>query len=221
MTLPRNVQILIVDDHQIIRDGIKALLNKADGIHIQAEAANGFEALKILEEHNEDLDLVVMDIKMPAMDGIEATHQVRERFPHIKVLALTMHDDEAHIVKMLQEGAAGYILKTTGKVELAEAIQKVAQGETYFDKQASEKILQFFSRGQKPKQKNHFINPDLTSREIEVLKLIAEEYTNPEIAEKLYLSPRTVDTHRRNLLQKLHAKNTAGLVKYALKHDLV
>lgn len=221
MTLPQNVRVLIVDDHQIIRDGIKALLNKVDGIRIQAEASNGLEALEILEKHPGDLDLVVMDIKMPAMDGIEATHRVRKKFPGIKVLALTMHDDEAHVIKMLQEGAAGYVLKTTGKAELAEAIQKVSQGETYFDKQASEKILQFFSKGEPPKEKNQVINPCLTSREIEVLKLIAEEYTNPEIAEKLYLSPRTVDTHRRNLLQKLHAKNTAGLVKYALRHDLV
>ncbi|MCG8390449.1 MAG: response regulator transcription factor [Cytophagales bacterium] len=221
MTLPQNVRVLIVDDHQIIRDGIKALLNKVDGIRIKAEASNGFQALEILDKHHESLDLVVMDIKMPAMDGIEATHQVRKKFPGVKVLALTMHDDEAHVIKMLQEGAAGYVLKTTGKAELAEAIQKVAQGETYFDKQASEKILQFFSKEGAPKEKKEFVDPCLTSREIEVLKLIAEEYTNPEIAEKLYLSPRTVDTHRRNLLQKLQAKNTAGLVKYALRHDLV
>ncbi len=221
MTLRRNVSILIVDDHQIIRDGIKALLNRADGIHITAEAANGFEALEILEARHQDLDLVVMDIKMPEMDGIVATHQIREKFPDMKVLALTMHDDEAHIVKMLQEGAAGYVLKTTGKAELTEAIRRVAAGETYFDRQASEKILQFFYKGEKNNQKSHFIDTDLTSREVEVLKLIAEEYTNPEIAEKLFLSPRTIDTHRRNLLQKLHVKNTAGLVKYALKHHLV
>ena len=154
---------------------------------------------------------------MPRMDGIETTRTILREFPHIKVLALSMHDDESHIINMIQEGASGYILKTTGQGELTKALRLVAQGQNYFTKEASEVMLAYIS------QKHHVRRKDqdvLTKREREVLQLIAAEHTNQEIAQRLCLSPRTVDTHRRNLLQKLDVKNTAGLVKYALSHEL-
>ena len=213
-----DINVLVADDHQIIRDGIKALLNNIPGIHITCEASNGLEAIEILR--NNSIDLVLMDITMPKLNGVEATKVIAEKFPAVKVLTLTMHDEESHIVKMLKVGAKGYILKTTGKRELAEAIKTVASGESYFSKEASSKIMEHFMKD-KGGQKEGTVGRDLTKREIEVLRLIAEENTNSEIAEKLFLSPRTVDTHRRNLLQKLHVKNTAGLVKYAVEHHLV
>ena len=213
-----NINVLIADDHQIIRDGIKALLNNVPGIHIACEASNGMEAIDSLK--NNSIDLVLMDITMPKLNGIEATKVIVEKFPRVKVLTLTMHDEESHIVKMLKVGAKGYVLKTTGKRELTEAIQTVASGESYFSKEASSKIMEHFMKD-KQGQKEGRVDRHLTKREVEVLRLIAEENTNSEIAEKLFLSPRTIDTHRRNLLQKLHVKNTAGLVKYAVEHNLV
>ncbi len=159
-----------------------------------------------------------MDVDMPVMDGIMATHLITEKYPKIKVLALSMHDDESHIINMLQEGTAGYILKTTGQKELTKALRLVAEGHSYFTKEASEVMLGYIAQ-KKPVKKERY-KGELTKREREILKLIAEEYTNFEIADLLCLSPRTIDTHRRNLLQKLDAKNTAGLVKYALSHDL-
>ena len=214
----QNIHVLIADDHQIIRDGIKALLNNVPDIQITCEASNGLEAIESLK--NNSIDLVLMDITMPRLNGIEATKIIAEKFPQVKVLTLTMHDEESHIVKMLKVGAKGYILKTTGKRELAEAIKAVALGESYFSREASSRIMEYFMKN-KQGQKEGTVDRILTKREVEVLRLIAEENTNSEIAEKLFLSPRTVDTHRRNLLQKLHVKNTAGLVKYAVEHHLV
>jgi DNA-binding NarL/FixJ family response regulator len=212
------IRVLIVDDHQIIRDGVKALLNKAEGIKIVKEASNGVEALNILKADSSTLDVVLMDIGMPEMDGIAATKKITDEFPEIKVLALSMHDDESHIINMLQNGASGYVLKTIGKQELISAIKRVATGQSYFTNEASAVLLGYLSR--KEHSNRGAASNKLTKREIEIISLIANEYTNNQIAEKLYISPRTVDTHRRNLLQKLNAKNTAGLVKYAINHHL-
>jgi len=174
--------------------------------------------IDILEK--ESIDLVLMDIEMPEMDGIQTTRYLTENFEKVGVLALTMYDDESHIIKMLQVGAMGYILKSTNKKELTEAIKTVASGESYFAKEASEVIMRRFMK-KKTLSKSLAYKVALTRREKEVLKLIAEEFTNNEIAKKLYISARTVDTHRRNLLQKTGVKNTAGLVKYAIQNDII
>lgn len=217
MSTKDHINVFIVDDHQIVRDGIKALLNDVDSIAIVDEASNGIEALRLIGSRDSEIDVVIMDITMPQMDGVVATKKILKEFPHIKVLALSMHDDESHLISMLKEGALGYVLKTTGKPELIHAITRVASGQSYFDRQASAKLLDYLANKDKHKKT---VKGDLTAREKEVLLLIAEELTNTEIAEKLYLSPRTIDTHRRNLLQKLNVKNTAGLVKHALTHEL-
>ncbi|MBK6264459.1 response regulator transcription factor [Marivirga sp. S37H4] len=213
-----NTHVLIVDDHLIVRDGIKALLSKSDGIKVVGIAANGDEALKLLRNIHRNVKVVLMDISMPQMDGISATRQIKMEFPHLNVLALSMHDDESHIIDILQEGALGYILKTTSKKELVHAIFRVAEGQSYFGKEASDKLLNYLSG--KEDRKEVKATDVLTERETEILGLIAEEYTNLQISEKLFLSPRTIDTHRRNIMQKLNAKNTAGLVKYALTHNI-
>lgn len=211
------IRVLMVDDHKIIRDGVKVLLDKIDHITIVEEAGNGAEALQVLESNSDEVDVVLLDVGMPVMDGVEAMKRIQKDYPEVKVLALSMYDDEAHIIGMLQNGAAGYVLKTTGKTELAEAIERIASGQSYFAKEASSKMLDYISQNRFSKKKVKAKSP-LTKREKEILRLISEEHTNNEIAEKLCLSPRTIETHRKNLLQKLQVKNTAGLVKYALLH---
>jgi DNA-binding NarL/FixJ family response regulator len=218
MSEMKHINVFIVDDHQIIRDGVKALLEREEEIKVVMEASNGQEALELIRKNQQWLDIILMDITMPVMDGVTATRQILKEFPLSNILGLSMHDDETHIIGMIQEGALGYVLKTTGKQELVHAITRVASGQSYFDKHSSEKILGFLS--QKGERKKKMEASELTAREKEVLSLIAEEMTNTEIAEKLFLSPRTIDTHRRNLLQKLQVKNTAGLVKYAMAHQL-
>jgi DNA-binding NarL/FixJ family response regulator len=224
MSAQNEIKVILADDHQMIRDGIKSLLED-EAIKIVGEANNGEKVLELLQEKT--ADLVIMDINMPEMDGIEATKQIVKKHSGVKVLALSMFDDESYIVNMLEVGAAGYILKNTGQEELVKAITAVADGENYFSDKVSSKLLnQFIKNKGQPTSGSSNKNRDapvehLTKREKEVLKLIAEENTNKEIAEKLFISPRTVDTHRRNLLQKLNVKNTAGLVRYAMKHDIL
>ena len=215
------IKVILVDDHEIIRDGIRALLKGAIGIEIAGEAENGQEAIDILEQ--EEVDLVLMDISMPVMDGIDATNYISQNYPAVKVIVLSMHDDESHIINMLKAGAVGYIFKNTGKIKLIEAIKTVSSGESFFAKEASQRIMEHFMQHKATEKRNGSVEDvkRLTEREKEVLRLIAEEYTNQEIADKLFLSPRTIDTHRRNLLQKLNVKNTAGLVKVAIKCGLL
>lgn len=212
-----NIKIVLADDHKIVRDGIKLMLEPQPGVDVVDEAENGGEVLEILEE--KPVDIVVMDINMPKMDGITATKAVKEKFPDVKVLALTMSNDDLHIRQMIQAGASGYIMKSAGRKELKDAIEAVMDGKHYFSDEATESIMMDLVKG---KGKSTVPDPiHITDRELEVLKLIVQEHTNQEIAEKLYISSRTVDAHRRNLLQKTGARNTAGLVKYAFQHNLV
>jgi len=211
-----NVHVLLVDDHDIVRDGIRSLLEDEIGFNILVEAANGLEALEACQ--NYDIDLIIMDISMPKMDGIEATEKITTEFPDLKILALTMMDEDQHIRKMIEAGASGYILKSSDKEEFLEAITAILDGRHYFSHDAAQSVMMDLVKG--TGQDSH--DPaNLTERQIEVLELIAKEYTNQEIANELYISIRTVDAHRRNLLQKTGAKNTAGLVTYAIKHNLI
>lgn len=212
-----NIKVLLVDDHKIVRDGIKLMLEPQPGIDVVAEAENGIKVLELLKETA--VDVIVMDINMPEMNGITTTMQVKEKYSEIKVLALTMSSDDSHIRQMVQAGASGYIMKSAGRDELTRAIHEVMEGKHYFSDQATQSIMMDLV-----KNKGKSSSPEpihITERELEVLQLIVKENTNQEIAEKLYISPRTVDAHRRNLLQKTGARNTAGLVKYAFQHGLV
>lgn len=211
-----NIKVLLVDDHKIVRDGIKLLLETQPGIDVVAEAENGKKALsKVKDLH---VDLIVMDINMPEMDGITATKAIKESSPDIKVLALTMSNDDLHIRQMIQAGASGYIMKSAGRADLNDAIHTIMDGRHYFSDEATQSIMMDLVRG---KGKSSTPEPiHITEREREILGLIVKEHTNQEIAEKLYISSRTVDAHRRNLLQKTGARNTAGLVKYAFQHNL-
>jgi len=215
----KKIRILIADDHKMFRDGLKEILNKEKNIQIIDEAENGYEVLEKTENNN--IDVVLMDIDMGGTNGIKATKGLLTKLPETKVLVLSMHSDSKYIMSMLEAGAKGYILKNAGKEEVIAAINTVASGDSYFSSQVSSKIIEklYSKRTAIEKLKNREI--PLTPRELEVLKLIALEYSNPEIAEELFISIRTVETHKRNLLEKLGAKNTAGLVKYALSNKII
>ena len=211
------VKILVADDHKVFREGIISLLQHIPELCVVAEAGSAEEAISETKKHQPNL--VLMDIPMGDSNGIEATEILKNNFPGLNVLVLTMHDEYSYISKVLKAGASGYILKDAGKDELISAIRAVASGNTFFSQRVSSSILRNLLPNEKIKQEKKGVA--LTKREIEILKLITEEYSNTQIAAKLFISARTVDTHRRNLLEKIGVKNTAGLVKYAIKHGIV
>lgn len=216
------IKILLVDDHKIIRDGMKALLFGNSDIEIVGECNDGDEVLPFLEKN--EVDVIIMDINMPVLNGIDATTKIIEKYPEMKILALSMHNEEGYISKILKAGAMGYVLKNTGKKELIEAISKVYENGNYFSDEVATIMMSKYMKNNNSRQKQPRSLArveNLTKREVEILSLIAEEMTNVEIGDKLFISPRTVDTHRRNLLQKLGVKNTAGLVKFAMQNGLL
>lgn len=211
------IKIYIADDHQMFIDGIKSILKSNKNFSIVGDANTGVQLLAGLESIA--TDVILMDVNMPVMDGVEATKQVRQKYPNIKILMLTMFNTRDYIEKLLRVGAHGYILKNTGKEELTEAIEAVMRGESYFSKEVTERIMEGLQ-----KKKLNESNPmlvELTEREKDVLRLIAQELTTQEIAEKLFISFHTVETHRKNLISKLAVRNTAGLVKYAVLQGYV
>lgn len=210
------IRILLVDDHKIIRQGICALLRDDKYLQIVGEAQNGKEALDLIGSTHPDV--VLMDIDMPVLSGVETTKIINRDHPEIKVLALTMHDDPNYIISLLGAGAMGYISKSSGSNELRDAIITTHKGESYFPPGISDAVLHSIMK-QKPISYKTTVN--LTSRELEILKLISQGLTNLQIANELSISKRTVDTHRQNLLEKLDLHNTASLVRYALEHNLV
>ncbi len=212
------IRLLLVDDHEIITDGIASLLEEDTEIQIIGQCASGPEALQKIPYLKPDV--VITDIEMgDDIDGIELTSIVQKEHPDISIIILSMYDDSIKIQKSIEAGAMGYILKNTGKQELIKAIQNVFEGKTYFSNEVNNSLV----KGMVQQNKNNTNNPfdRLTKRELELTKLIAQEYTNPEIAEKMYISEFTVKTHRRNIIKKLDVKSTVGLVKLALKHHIL
>lgn len=210
------IKVLLVDDHRLIRDAIKTYLAKVDGIEVAGEASNGKEALIFLDKNRDSVNIMLVDINMPEMNGIELTREVSKSYPAIKVIALTMIKEGQHIKQMLQAGASGYLLKNSREKEILEAIQKVCDGGTYFNQDVTQSIMMSMTRQSSPTARDI----PLSAREKDVLKLIIQEYSNQEIANKLFISARTVDAHKRNLLEKTGSKNIAGLVKYAINNFL-
>ncbi len=214
------IKVIIADDHKIIRVGLRGLLDRESDIEVAGEAENAEDVLKVLAEH--PADVVLMDIDLGETNGIKATQSIKALYPQLHVLGLTMHEEPDYIIRMLEAGASGYLLKNAGREELLTAIHTVAKGDSYFSQKVSATLLQALTnpKSPAPDQKKTMQSP-LSDREIEVLRLIAQEYSNGEIAEKLFISIRTVDTHRRNLLEKLQVKNTVGLVKYAIEKGII
>ncbi len=209
------LKILVVDDHKMIRDGIQSMLRKEKSYEVVGGASNGLEALRFIE--NNDVDLAIMDINMPEMDGVECTKVISDKYTNVRVLTLTMHDEELYLAKMMEAGAVGYILKDLGQDELLNAINSIAQGKHYFSPEITLTVIKELTN---PSKQEPQITTPLTVRELEILDMIIEEMSNQEIADKLNISIRTVDAHRRNLLEKTGSKNTAGLVKFALSNGL-
>lgn len=183
------------------------------------EAENGREALQRCHAEA-DIELVLLDINMPDMDGVEAAQKLKAHSPSVKIIALSMLDDEESIRNMLKAGASGYVLKSAGKDDIIQAIGNVSRGKPFYSEDVTFTVMKNYGSPASAGTGQGEGEAGLTSREVEVLQLIVDEYTNQEIADKLYISKRTVDTHRTNLLHKTDSKNTAGLVRYALSHNL-
>lgn len=209
------IKIIIADDHTMFLQGIVSLLESEENITILGKAENGNEVLKIME--NCIPDIILLDISMPEMDGIEVSKIVKQKYPLVKILIVSTHSNTQMIAKLIRIGIDGYLLKNAEKKELLHAIQTIQNGAVYFCKEAAEKND---DNNSKIKSETSQIT-ELSSREKEILVLIAQEFTGNEIAEKTNISLNTVNTHRRNLLSKLNVKNTAGLVKYAIEYGLL
>lgn len=202
------MNLLIADDHTLFIEGLSMLVSRIEDVHIVGDAKNGKEVIELCQ--NQKVDLILMDLEMPQMGGIEATEIIKREFPNIKIIAVTMLNDYNTIKKALRSGMDGYVVKNLGIAELQNAIETVMNGQIYMSPEITT-ILALGVAGRKP---NQAYVPDLTKREKEVIKLIIDGLTNDLIAEKLFLSPLTVSTHRKNVLSKLNLKNTAMLVKY-------
>ncbi|MEL6558481.1 MAG: response regulator transcription factor [Bacteroidota bacterium] len=208
------IKILIVDDHHMFLEGISALLNDHDTIKIVSRAESGNDALTKLSEDSE-VDVLISDLSMPDMDGFDLCEQIKKLYPDIKVLMLSMHSDSSSIKKAIRAGARGYILKNTGHDELIKAITTLYEGGTYYSDRVKDNLVADIS-GEEEKCIHEEVR--LTKREEEVLKLIAMEYTSQMIAEELFISFHTVESHRKNLMKKLRTNNLGGLIKYAIKN---
>jgi DNA-binding NarL/FixJ family response regulator len=206
------IKILIADDHQLFIDGIKSILKKSIDIETLAEANNGLEVLKLLDKGIEP-DVILTDIRMPVMDGLMLTKELTKQYPKIKVLALSMYEQSADVIEMLNAGAKGYVTKDVEKKELNKAIYTVVKDEYYFSENLNNDIKDWFNKDKLTPQET-----SLTKREIEILQLVAKGRTSIQIAKQLNLSKFTVDTHRKNIHKKLGIKSNTGLVNYALKH---
>lgn len=210
-----SVKIIIADDHQFFRDGLSIALKRLGGVKKISHAVNGKEVLNILSK--EMHDIVFMDVKMPIMNGIEATKYIRKSYPHVKVIALSMYDDQKNVLDMLNNGACGYIIKNTDRDEIEKAIDAVMSDKSYFSSSVSSELFQKLLYKQKQRT-----SPDriefLTEREESILHLICKQHTSQEIGDMLFISDKTVEVHRRDLLKKTKSKNVAGLVLWAIKN---
>lgn len=212
----RNTRVLLADDHQLVRAGLHALIDKLPGFEVVGEAGDGREAVQ--QAAALQPDLILMDVLMPELDGVDATAQLAAVAPHTRVLMLSMNADPQHVLRALQGGAAGYVLKNTSPTELEFAMRAVARGETYLSPAVSRHVIEgYVRRADVP------ANPldRLTPRQREVLQLIAEGATTKEIARKLKIGQKTAETHRTQLMQELDIHDIAGLVRFAIRHGLI
>jgi DNA-binding NarL/FixJ family response regulator len=212
------IRILIADDHGIVRTGLRLLFEKLDGMEVVGEASNGHEAVKLAAELNPDA--VIMDIAMPLLNGIEATAQILKQSPRSAVIILSMHADESYIVRALDAGARGYLLKDTADDVMEDAVHTVVRGKPYFTPSIAQTIVEEYVRMMRERKVQDSYEL-LTEREKQVLQLLAEGKSNKEAAALLQVSPYTVETHRTNLMQKLNLHNTAELVLYAVRKSIV
>ena len=209
----RRMKILIADDHGIVRSGVKLLLDRQPDMEVVAEAEDGVDALE--QAVRLKPDVAVLDVSMPRMTGLQATHEIKQQSPDTQVLILSMHDDERYLFEALRAGASGYVLKRAADKDLVDAVRAASRGEPFLTSTAQQALIRdFIDRGEEP-------TDELSPREQEVVKLIAEAHTNKEIAEILHLSEKTVESHRGRVLQKLGMRDRVELVRYAIRRGLV
>lgn len=207
------IRLIIADDHPVIIGGLKTILEKEEGISLIAEVHNGIELLDLLQQ--QEADVILMDVNMPEMNGVEATKQVKKQFPNIKVLAFSQYEEKRFVKQMLKTGASGYLLKNSDASDIINAIQVTHEGGMFL----SAELPNIFA-DPKNKRSNYFF-PDLSKREMDVMKQIYLEKSSQEIADHLDISRNTVEVHRSNILLKVGVKNTAGLVKWAIENEIV
>jgi DNA-binding NarL/FixJ family response regulator len=207
------IKILIADDHTILREGIVSLLQSEESFSVAGTANNGFEVMELVSKH--EFDVCLVDINMPGMDGIQTAKWLRENKPAIRIIMLTTYDDREIISELVHIGVSGYLLKNSDKQELIEAVNKVMKGRHYFSEQVERIIL----LGLTEKKVKEVVT--LTEREIQIVQLLAKEYTNDKIAKELTISYRTVESHRKNIMQKVKAQNLAGLIRYAYNNGIL
>lgn len=209
------IRVLLVDDHAILRAGLKALLATYPDIEVVGEASDGAEAIQQVKAHKPDI--VLMDISMPGMNGLTATRYILEAYPEVRIIILTQYDSKEYVLPLLQLGAAGYVLKQCADTDLIKAIRAVYAGDSFLYPPVARTLLESYLG----KEENHDPDAHLTPREREILVLVAQGYTNRQIAEILHISPKTVDVHRSRLMKKLDLHNVADLTRYAIRHGLI
>lgn len=213
------IKLLIADDHNMFVDGIESILNDEEDIQVTGKCFDGGSVFAELLKY--EIDVILLDINLPGMSGIEVCKKLTKDYPNVKVLALSMYNDESFVTEILKHGALGYILKNTGKIELVKAIKTVYRGHSYFSDEVTETIMKSLLTPKVSSKKSTALLPKISRREKEVLELIIREHTTQEIAEQLFISLKTVESHRRSLLTKLNVRNTAGLVRVAVENELV
>lgn len=216
--LKDKIKIFILDDHQMLIDGLKALLSNDSTYELTGTSQSAVQALELIATATLP-DIILSDINMPGMNGIEFTREVKKKYPTIKVIALSMFNEQPAISDMMKAGASGYILKNTGKEELLNALQKVASGGMFFSDEVAAEIMK--SMNERNQKKEAVTEIHLTKREKEIIQLIAKEYSNAQIANELFISERTVETHRKNIFQKVNTKTVVGLIKFAIENKLI
>lgn len=212
------INIILADDHEIFRDGFRVMLNKTPDIKLIGEASNGEELIQLALELKPDV--IITDIKMPVMNGIDATRKLVKEIPDVGVIALSMFDEENLIVDMLEAGAKGYLLKNVHKEEVISAVKSVYMGKPYYCRDTSNKLAQIIAKSNFNPYKQNTVHPVFSENEIEVIKLICQEYSAKQMADKLQVSQRTIENYRSRISEKIDAKNTVGIVVYALKHKI-
>jgi DNA-binding NarL/FixJ family response regulator len=208
------IHVLVADDHGIVRSGVRMLLEQQEGIRVVAEAEDGVDAVEAALKHKPDV--AVLDVSMPRMTGIQATHEIKQHLPDTAVVLLSMHDDQRYFYDALKAGAAGYVLKRSADTQLVEAIHAAIRGEPFISPVAEEELLRNWLE-----QDGGTGSAELTPRELEVVKLIAEAHTNKQIAQILNVSEKTVESHRGNVLAKLGMRDRVELVRYAIRRGLI
>ena len=208
------IHILVADDHGIVRSGVRMLLDQQEGMRVVAEAEDGVDAVQLALKHKPDA--LVLDVSMPRMTGIQATHEIKQHLPDAAIVLLSMHDDQRYFYEALKAGAAGYVLKRSADSQLVDAVRAALRGEPFISPVAEEELIRNWLE-----EGDDGAGSELTPRELEVVKLIAEAYTNKQIAQTLNVSEKTVESHRGNVLAKLGMRDRVELVRYAIRRGLI